>query len=65
MAKFIVEKTVEIYSPKDWKLRVETTTKFELKTAKHETKKVIIIVFFALIMIKRLKTEEAKKIKKI
>ena len=29
MAKFIVETTVEVYSPNDWKFKVETTEKIE------------------------------------
>ena len=32
VAKFIVEATVEVYSPKDWKIRVETTMKFKIET---------------------------------
>ena len=32
-AKFIVETTVEFYSPKDWKFRVETTIRFQVEKA--------------------------------
>ena len=32
MAKFKVEMTVEIYSPKDWNFRVKAAVKFEVET---------------------------------
>ena len=32
MDEFIVKTTVQVYSTKDWKFRVETTIKFEVET---------------------------------
>ena len=32
MAKFILETFVDVYSPKDWKFRVETAIKFKVET---------------------------------
>ena len=56
MAKFIVETTFEVYSPKDWKFRVEMTTKFKVETTQRKLKK-MVQWFREFFRRRRLKTE--------
>ena len=58
MANFIVETTVVVYSPKDWKFRVETTIMFKVGPAEQKLKKEFSVIFFELFMKRHLKIEE-------
>ena len=45
MAKSIVETTVEVYSPWDWKFRVKTTIKFEIEKIEPKLKDQFLVIY--------------------
>ena len=63
--KFKIETTSEVYNPRDWKFRAETTMKFKVETTERKLKKEFLIIsqfFFKKI---RLKVEERQEKVKI
>ena len=77
MAKIIVERTVEAFSPRDWKLQVETTMKFKVETTikvyspedwnfrvqtnEQKFNKNFFLIFLDFLIKRRLKMEERQK----